>query len=413
MTQVPRPDRLTLAESGSLSLLEDGRLVAAGAAGAPARAGDGLAAAVVRAVLGQESGILTADAGSARAVTVTGGAVGDLQESPIAVDQTHLSVVVSGRYVVKLVTAWGAADRAARQLATLARSASHEVPTFRGHLDWVHPRHGRSTVALVSDYVEGAVDGWTWAVDDLVGHLRGAAPVPGWPGELGALTARLHLALAAPPGSIPAPAGTGTRLREGALTTLTDALATVTGPTGRRLRNRVDALRAVIGSLPDDVSGPLFAGHGDLHVGQVLRSGGHYWVVDLDGDPQLPTTERERPEPAAVDVAHLLVSLDQVAGVAQRRTGAPTQQCRQWADLAQRELLTAYTAVLAGSSHADLLDPRLLPGLQAQQVLRELTYAVRFLPRWTYAGEGTLMARYAASPATQEEPWTPTASGPT
>jgi predicted trehalose synthase len=395
---------------GSIELQDGTRLVALTADGRPAQAGDGLAAQLVRSILAHDDTLLTTDIGTPGIVTVAPGPAGDLTELGIDVDQTHQSVIVSGRYVVKLVSAWGAADRAARQLQALAAAGSPDIPTFRGHLDWEHPELGRSTVALVSDYVPDAEDGWTWAVRDVLNHVQRGAAEPTWPGELGALTARLHLALAT--AAVPAAPADGGKMRTRAFTALDRALEVTEGTAKPRLSHRISSITASIDSIPDDPTCPMFAGHGDLHVGQVLRAAGGYWVVDLDGDPQLGADERDEPEPAARDLAHLLVSVDQVAAVVQRRVGGPAPACREWADRARADLLAAYLTELEAHGRRDLLDDRLLAGLEAEQVARELVYAARFLPPWTYAGEGTLVARYPTAPGVEEEPWTPPAFAP-
>lgn len=412
MSAGPRHATLRLGDAGRIELQAGTELVALTPAGRAARAGDGLAAQVTRSVLSADDAGLSADVGTARVVGVGGGPLGDLVERGIDVDQTHQSVIVSGRYVVKLVSRWGAADRAARLLQSLSQAGSADIPKFHGHLDWDHPTLGRGTVALVSDYVPDAEDGWTWAVADVVAHLGQGAPAPDWPAVLGTVTARLHTALAAD--AVEPTTGYGVVLRARAARTLQHALQVSTGSARTRLHNRVQVLTAAIDSIPDHPSGPLFAGHGDLHVGQVLRAaGGRYWVVDLDGDPQLDAAARDRPEPAAVDVAHLLVSVAQVAAVAQRHGGGPDPAAVRWSVRARADLLAAYRAELARNHRADLLDERALAGLCAEQVLRELIYAVKFLPRWTYAGEGTLVADYPVTPDIEEEPWIPPAFGPT
>ncbi|MEO6822380.1 MAG: hypothetical protein ABI468_08060 [Candidatus Nanopelagicales bacterium] len=402
---------LDIAGVGRIELQDGTRLVALTPDGRPANAGDGLAAQVARSVLAHDDTTLAADVGTPDVVTVAPGPPGDLTELGIDVDQTHQSVIVSGRYVVKLVSTWGAADRAARQLQALAAAGSPDIPAFRGHLDWEHPELGRSTVALMSDYVMDAEDGWTWAVNDVLAHLCEGAAEPTWPGQVGALTARLHTALAA--AAVAASPKGGAALRARAFTALQCALEVTSGTAKPLLSHRISSLTAAIDSIPDDLRCPVFAGHGDLHVGQILRAAGRYWVVDLDGDPQLSTHQRDVPEPAARDLAHLLVSVDQVAAVVQRRAGGADPACVEWADHARAELLAAYTAELDAHGRLDLLDDRALAGLQSEQVVRELIYAAQFLPPWTYAGEGTLVARYPAAAGVEEEPWTPPAFAPT
>ncbi|MFC6236176.1 hypothetical protein ACFPZL_13890, partial [Leucobacter soli] len=166
-----------------------------------------------------------------------------------------------------------------------------------------------------------------------------------------------------------------------------------------RMRARREALAAAIGTIPDRSDAPLVTPHGDFHVGQILRTGdGRYLVLDFDGDPQWGPEQRFRPDGAARDVAHMLVSIDLVAAVVQRRLGGPDERAWSWADSAKQGFLEAYEAV-AGS---EMLDAAAVPGLVAEQLLIELAYAERFLPEWRYAPDGAITRRYASRRAANE-----------
>ncbi len=372
-----------------LAVDPDGRILVDG--GAPA-AGDGVALALARRVVDD----LAAGAG----------------EQAIAVDQTNTSVVVDGRFVVKLVGRWAAADRAARLLQRLAEAGSDDVARLKGRVEWRHPRLGTSTLAIVTEYLPGAEDGWTWAVDDVVAVLGGEAD-PDWPAILGTRVAHVHDAL----GTDARQAGTdaaGRRLARAA-GALRSAVTAAEGPSGARLRNRRTSLERDIRSLGETRPGLEFPIHGDLHVGQVLASPApagsrRYTIIDFDGDPQLSPDERERPDAAARDIAHLLVSLDLVAAVAQKRAGRVDTRAFDWADRARTELLDAYRAALG---RAELFDPGLLPGFEAEQLVAELHYADRFLPVWRYAPDAAITYRHPSSNDHPEEPWTPPPFAPT
>jgi predicted trehalose synthase len=377
-----------------------------------------LALALTRAVAGPDP-VFTASPGQ---VQVRRDAPVGLTTSSVRtvdVDQTHRSWVVADRLQVKVGRTIGSLDHGADQ--SRRASPGGAVPALRGTVGWTGP-DGSHVLATVTDHVVGAQDGWTWAVEDVLTALDAATPPdPSWPAELGALTAHLHLSLATdpPPPGVPGPDPDPTAR---ALVALGQTLAATTGLTHRRLAARAAAVRAAITGAPAHPSSIPFAVHGDLHVGQVLRADGRYWVVDLDGDPQIgPWVDH-----AARDLAHLLVSVDTVARVVQRRLGAADPRVLDWADRAREDLGTAYRAVLVQAGRAELLDARLMPAFEAEQVLRELLYAARYLPRWTYAGEGALLARYGTDGAApcgactdpfcgtvEEDPWEPPRSVPT
>lgn len=373
-------------------------------------AGTGIAASIADLVMGADPGR-----------PANGG-----RERGIPVDQTHTSVIVDERLVVKIVVAPGAADRSAAILERLREAGSTAAPRFLGAAEWERPEAGPgpTVIALVSEYVPDSDDGWTWAVDDTVAHLRDGAAAPEWPRRLGALAAGMHAALREDP-ETPDPRGDDRSRATTALERTFGLLAAAEDPAAprprglvRRMRARRAALAAAIDTIPGESAAPLVTPHGDFHVGQILRTGGgRYLVLDFDGDPQWGAEQRFRADGAARDVAHMLVSIDLVAAVVQRRLGGPDERAWAWALEARRRFLEAYRA----AAEPGLLDEAALPGLMAEQLLIELSYAERFLAEWRYAPDGVITRRYpgnagnvpehtAENPDETEPPWNPPAS---
>ena len=374
-----------------VSVDDDGRVLVDGRR---PEAGDGVARAIARLVVGDVAA--------------------DAPEGGIAVDQTNTSVIVDDRLVVKLVGRWAAADRAGHLLERLAAAGSDDVARLHGRVEWRHPQLGEATLAIVTEYLPGAEDGWTWAVDDVVHALEGG-PDPAWPALLGTRVARIHDVLGAD--AVPSGPDAAAARRARAADALARAVDAATGPTAARLRNRRAALERDIRSLEDTAPGLEFPIHGDLHVGQVLASpdpgaadGRRYTIIDFDGDPQLGAADRERADAAARDVAHLLVSLDLVAAVAQKRLRRADPLAFAWADRARADLLAAYRAEL---TRPELFDDALLPGFEAEQLAAELHYADRFLPAWRYAPDAAITHRHPSSNDHPEDPWTPPPFEPT
>ena len=133
--------------------------------------------------------------------------------------------------------------------------------------------------------------------------------------------------------------------------------------------------------------------HGDLHVGQVLRWDGGYAVSDFDGNPVLTAAERAPPQPPARDVAGMLRSLDHVGRIVDRRTERRHHdQVAAWIAAARASVPRGVHRRLASAGRSELFDARLLHPFEVEQECRELVYAARHLPRWTYVPDAALGA---------------------
>lgn len=316
-------------------------------------------------------------------------------ERPIAVDQTNESVVVGESVVVK----WqrqAAPSPAPARLAALARASaggleSDLTPTVRAIVTWRD-----LLLVTVVDYLPGAQDGWTWAVDLVRDHAQGGRVDPFTViAELGAMVARMHRAFAAE--------GVGWVEGETIAGWLADAeadldaaLAVTSGPEGERLAGFAPLIRADLAALGAIDRTVVIPCHGDLHIGQVLQADGRLWLTDFDGNPILPAAQRAGPQPPIRDVAGMLASLDHVGRVVLHRTPeVAAQPVRRWIARAQQRWMAAYRQVLADSGDGILLDDRLLLPLLIATECREYRYAAAFLPHWVFAPDAALVDRYA------------------
>ncbi len=391
-----------------------------------ARPGDGVAAALVGALA--EAPIAPAAWGRfrlrawRRAALGAASAAADLPERALGVDQTNDSVIVGEAAVVKWYRHPGPDTRRAPVLlAQLAAAGFTEVPAPIGTLSWSVPGGEEIGLALVDGYLPAARDGWDWCVEAALEATSGHAD-PGpvafrFGGDLGALVARLHAALAAPTSVIPDPvsqadAGAIGDWRAAAGRMLTAAIDLQAEDEQRaELARYAPAMTTILDQL-DTVRGTAIQPiHGDLHVGQVLRWTGGFAVIDFDGNPTLAGDGQAggvghaegadhaggadhdeqfaaavNRQPAARDVAQMVRSLDHVGRVVDRRTrGERAERVEQWIGAARRGFLDAYTRTLAEADRASLFDERLLAPFEVEQECRELVYAARFLPRWRYA----------------------------
>jgi maltokinase len=298
-------------------------------------------------------------------VTLPAGAA----ERPIGVDQSNSSYVVGDRLVVKLYRRiWPGSHPEVELGRFLTETAGLDcVPAFAGSLHWRD-----HAVALVQEYVPGR-DGWSWGADAVrAGDVSDIA-------RLGAESARLHVALAGY-GTAPADARTLEAWRAAAGAQLERAIAMVPREVAAELAGYRPRILAELDAL-ESPSAPVALQrlHGDFHIGQVLRSAeGRLVVVDLEGEPTKPVSERARPGPALRDVAAMLRSFDHLGRHVEHDLGGDADLVEAWIARAREAFLEAYGPV----------DHGLLLALEVEKETYEFTYAAAFLPEWMYAPVG-------------------------
>jgi maltokinase len=279
----------------------------------------------------------------------------------LAEDLSNTVVSLGDRLVLKLFRRLEpGAHPEAELLAALAGFV--HVPALAGVVE----RDGM-TVAVVEEYVDGTPVGW----ENLIVRLAFGHDVFGEVGDLGRAAGSLHRRLAAALGS-----------RVGDVEDIASerALADRVRPDGSDpMSMAVDARLAALDRL---VGAELQRVHGDLHVGQVLRTSRGLVVTDFEGDPSLSLRERSRERSPLVDLASLLLSLDHAGCAAARRE--PSFDWRVWARRARAACLAGY------EGEAGAVDGELLRALEVAKELRELVYASRWLPEWLYAPQAVL-----------------------
>ena len=312
-------------------------------------------------------------------------------ERSVGVDQTNESVIVGDAAVVKWATHLQEGPHPAPRRITALREAGFAgMPAPWGLVTWAPPRESETVVAYVDDYVPGAEDGWTWAVDIVTAAAQARRPQAVRPEAeaLGTLIADMHAALA--PTAAVATAADAQRWHASAVATFETACALGDFTSVHTLRvHRATAL-AELEVLRTCAGTTVLDGHGDLHVGQVLRGGGRFLVTDFDGNPVLSAADRVAPIPAAVDVAGMVQSLAHVAIVAARHTDLDATALHAVRTTLRDVFLDTYAHHLQNGGRADLYDPRPLRALRLVQVLREMIYAARHLPRWMYVPDAAL-----------------------
>ncbi|PWI04863.1 maltokinase [Streptomyces sp. NWU339] len=242
----------------------------------------------------------------------------------------------------------------------LSRQGCHRVPAPVAWLRTTHPF--KATLGVLQPFLRDASDGWTLALDALAAGDDFTAQSH----ALGRATADVHLALASafPVGGPGENGVTATAMAE----RLTAAAHSV--PV---LQPFVPGLKAAFAALAICDPGPAAQRiHGDLHLGQVLRAGRDWFVIDFEGEPSRPLSERRSAHSPLRDIAGMLRSFDYAAR--QRHPWRP-----EWA----RRCREAYCAGYAARSG---WDPRkkhgLLRAYETDRAVYEVLYEARHRPDW-------------------------------
>ena len=171
-------------------------------------------------------------------------------------------------------------------LVGLSREDCEHIVPVRG---WVG--YEDYVLAIAQDYLTDAED--AWEVATRADHFTEEARA------IGQATRRVHEALA-------------TAFPTSSTTTIADTL-------NQRLDLHIqrspavaafeDQARSLYAQLPKDPV-PTQRIHGDLHLGQILRTNGRFVLIDFEGEPAIPLEQRRQPDSPLRDVAGLVRSLD-------------------------------------------------------------------------------------------------------
>lgn len=264
--------------------------------------------------------------------------------------------------------------------SALSAAGSPHVPPVIGSTtaSWSDPATGApvtGSAAFAQEFIADGEDGWIIALRSCA---EGASFVTD-AAALGRATADIHRDLADRFGAAPADAATRSAARSvwqrradiaatevpslarhrGSFATVFDAAADVEWPAQQRI-------------------------HGDLHLGQVLRSADLGWLfLDFEGEPMRPIAERRAADSPWRDLAGMLRSFDYAAGAqALRSPGDPhmtvfAAEPHAWSRAARAAYIAGYSEL-----HGDTATGPLLAAFELDKAIYEAIYEARNRPEW-------------------------------
>ena len=283
--------------------------------------------------------------------------------------------------------------------ALTARGSEH-VASLYGWLEL--SGHGETEepvqLAMLQQFLRTASDGWDLALasvrdlfaeadlhaDEVGGDFAGEAE------RLGLATAQVHDVLAEEFPTEAWGAEDLAAISEGMLTRLEVALAIVP-----ELEEHADALREIFRGVATLGAQGLTATaqrvHGDFHLGQTLRTVKNWKIVDFEGEPAKPLSERVRPDVVWRDVAGMLRSFDYAAHAVEADVQADEEARQQiafraleWADRNIAAFLRGYIDN-SGRTSGEGLSPEqdlVLRAYVADKAVYEAVYEARNRPTW-------------------------------
>ncbi|MEU5100416.1 maltokinase [Streptomyces sp. NPDC020996] len=307
---------------------------------------------------------------------------GGLVPRVMTAEQSNSSVVYGDTFILKLLRRIVPGVNPDLELPlALAREGCPRVPA---PVAWLRAELGGEPYVLgvLQPFLQGAADGWELALRELAkGEDFGAEAR-----ALGRATAEVHTALARALPTVTLAHHQVQSMADGMMERLDTAAQAVPA-----LRPYAPGLRTAFTALADlAAEGHTWTAqrvHGDLHLGQCLRSpAGQWWLIDFEGEPSKPLSERRLPQPPVRDIAGMLRSFDYAALSAD--PPAP-----EWAETCRAAYCSGYAEV---SGRDPRTDPVLLRAHETDKAVYEVLYEARHRPDWLPVPMAAI-ERYAAS----------------
>jgi len=339
------------------------------------------------------------------------------------VEQSNTSLVIDERIILKAYRRVHAGPQPELEIARfLATIGYRNAAPLYGYLEYVAPGGEPTVLAIAVQFVESQGDGWAATIAYLERYFDRRAELASQPGagdyheiflqrarRLGNRTAELHRCFAT---------STGDPAFEPEPVTQSDLDAWVEGARAGADK-ALAALERELERVPSDVRAsaeaiiarqqemyarltlaPLQATnllktryHADYHLGQVLVVADDFMLVDFEGEPERPPSQRRKKSSPLRDVAGMLRSINYAAVAAMR--GATSDRAedtsdleplaRDWEQRSVAAFLAGYRESIAGCASYpadDDLAQQLLELFILEKAFYEMSYELANRPSW-------------------------------
>ncbi|MFS8584979.1 MAG: aminoglycoside phosphotransferase [Acidimicrobiia bacterium] len=312
---------------------------------------------------------------------------------PLPVEQSNTSIVYDERLILKLFRRVHDEPNPDVEITRILgdRGFPHVVPQL------AELRHGNADLAVVRQYLLGSTDGWDLAhtsLRDMLGNRLAPEDAGGdfrpEAHALGVVTGRLHVAMADAFGTTE---GDPAAWLDGFRAQLARVPSGEVDLGGERVspRSLIDtaAVEATLRELlAVEDPGPAFRIHGDLHLGQFLLADAGWFVLDFEGEPARPPSERTVVSSPLRDVAGMVRSFHYAARTALAERGRDmdielVDLASAWEARAVEAFLDGYHSVegvegLLPASHRDRED--VLRAFALDKAVYEVLYELAHRP---------------------------------
>ena len=359
-------------------------------------------------------------------------------------EQSNTSILYGNQLILKLFRRLQPGENPDVEIGRFLTEVAHfpRIAPFLGEIFLTTGSGEKTTIAMLQGLVTNQGDGWQWFLEQLNGFFAAVANLSAPPKAhapsfvdnhdplreafalagpsleaaalLGRRTAEMHLALATPtdnPAFRAEPMTAEDLARDAQridtqitstlealkvkLSTLKDLTA---DDAALLLSRRINLFARANAITAETAAGQRIRIHGDYHLGQTLRTGGDFVLLDFEGEPARLLAERRQKQSPLKDVAGMIRSLsyaahsglnDFLSANPDLAHGAACETITAWAvfwqDSAASAFLSAYRETIA-------VNPLLLPPpKQAQDLLAayllekalyELLYELNNRPAW-------------------------------